>query len=335
MAKKGRETTLSGTVAREYCKKFKDTPDLTLAKMIYKNEPKLFKSVENCRSIIRHIRGHLGVSKRNDTVDKSLFKPLTYNTNPFGIPESHAETWEPYIINSSRTLIIADLHIPYHDVNAITLALKYGQQKDVNCILIDGDLIDFHNQSRFEKDPRARHTNEEFEATRQFLRGLRAAFPSAKIVFKEGNHCERWEKWLYVKAPEIFGDPEFTLEGRLKLGELGIDIIKEKRPVKIGKLTVLHGHELQGSGGVNPARATFLKTIDNVLIGHVHRSSQHTEPTMGGEVIVTTSMGCLCGMFPMFARVNKWNQGFAYVELDIKTGEYKLENLKIINGKIY
>jgi predicted phosphodiesterase len=325
----------SRLVCEEYCKEFPNTPDLTLAKKIFKENSKLFTNLERCRDIVRTIRGHHGNRLREETTDKTLFKPITHNYNPFNIPESHAENWEPYIISSSRTLIISDLHIPYHDINAITIALKFGQQKNVNCILIDGDLIDFHNQSRFEKDPRARHTNEEFEATRQFLRELRKAFPNAKIIYKEGNHCERWEKWLYVKAPEIFGDPEFTLEGRLKLGELGIDIIKEKRPVKIGKLTVLHGHELQGSGGVNPARATFLKTIDNVLIGHVHRSSQHTEPTMGGDVIVTTSMGCLCGMFPMFARVNKWNQGFAYVELDIKTGEYRLENLKIINGKVF
>jgi hypothetical protein len=70
-----------------------------------------------------------------------------------------------------------------------------------------------------------------------------------------------------------------TLKVILKLDEKGIELVTDRKPVKIGKLTVLHGHELNGSGGVNPARATFLKTIDNVLIGHVHRSSQHTEPT--------------------------------------------------------
>jgi len=33
--------------------------------------------------------------------------------------------------------------------------------------------------------------------------------------------------------------------------------------------------------------------------------------------------------------INKWNTGFAYCELDIKTGNYTFYNLKIINGKIY
>jgi hypothetical protein len=40
-------------------------------------------------------------------------------------------------------------------------------------------------------------------------------------------------------------------------------------------------------------------------------------------------------MFPMFARVNKWNLGFGFVKHDIKSGEYRLDNLKIIKGKIY
>jgi len=121
----------------------------------------------------------------------------------------------------------------------------------------------------------------------------------------------------------------------LRLGELKIEMLKDKRPVKIGKLTVLHGQELPGMGGVNPARATFTKTLANVLVGHYHRTSEHTEPTMNGDVINVHSMGCLCGMNPLFMPINKWNLGFAYCELDIKTGEYELHNLKIIKNKVY
>ena len=40
-------------------------------------------------------------------------------------------------------------------------------------------------------------------------------------------------------------------------------------------------------------------------------------------------------MHPLFAPINKWNLGFAYVELNIKTDEYFLENKKIVNNKVY
>jgi predicted phosphodiesterase len=322
---------LVGEICREYLDKFPNVPSLTLAKKLFKEQPLYFNSLDSARTIIRRYRGKQGQEQRQKLRDTTHFGANI----EFKMPESHAETFEPYEIKQSRILILSDLHFPYQDNKAIQLAINYGKEKNVTCILINGDLIDFATISRHEKDWRHRTVAEEFESVRQFLQELRRHFPKAKIVFKEGNHDERWEKWLFLKAPEIFDDKEFTLESRLRLGELQIDIVKDKLPVKIGKLNVLHGHELQGGGGVNPARATFLKTIDNVLIGHCHRTSQHTEPTFGGNVIVTTSQGCLCGMFPMFARVNKWNLGFSYVELDIKTGNYRLENLKIINYEIY
>jgi predicted phosphodiesterase len=323
--------SLGAEIVKTYLKKYPSTPSLTLAKKIFKENKLQFKSVETVRSLIRAYRGKYGATNKKQYKDNEFFNQKI----EFKLPESHAEHYDPYIISQSKVLILSDLHFPYQDNQAIKAAINYGKEQKVNCILINGDLIDFATISRHEKDWRHRNVAFEFEAVREFLFELRRHFPKAKIVFKEGNHCERWEKWLFLKAPEIFDDPEFKLAARLRLGELHIDIVQDKLPVKIGKLTVLHGHELQGGGGVNPARATFLKTIDNVLIGHCHRSSQHTEPTLSGNVIVTTSQGCLCGMYPMFARVNKWNQGFSYVEHSIKTGDYNLHNLKIIKGKVY
>ena len=123
---------------------------------------------------------------------------------------------------------------------------------------------------------------------------------------------------------------------RSRLGELKIEIVKNKKPIKIGKLIALHGHELAGgAGGVNPARSTFLKTLSNVIVGHYHKTSQNTETTMIGDVISVHSTGCLCDLNPMYLPINKHNLGFAYCELNIKSGEYHLENLKIINNKIY
>jgi len=327
--------TIQGEIVKEYIAKYPKMTRAALARKIYKENKLSFNNPETVRTRIRYHVGQAGKHQRKRLVDKSLLDKKRSSSRYEFLPESHALTYEPYEIKQSRVLIISDLHFPYQHNEAIKLALDYGLKKKVNCILINGDLMDFANISRHERDWRHRSLQEEFEAARAFLSGLRKLFPKAKIVFKEGNHDERWEKFLYANAPEVFGDPEYRLDVRLRLAELKIDYVKDKLPVKIGRLTVLHGHELQGGGGVNPARATFLKTIDNVLIGHCHRTSQHTEPTMSGEVIVTTSQGCLCGMYPMFARVNKWNLGFSEVELNVSTGEYVLTNLKIIKGKVY
>lgn len=329
--------TLRGQVVTDYVKRFPTTEKLTLAKKIYKENQSLFSSVHNVRNMINYRKGSMGADNRKKIADKSMFKPLTNNTNPFAfLPVSHADPFEPFEIKQGRVLIISDLHFPYQHNKAIESALKYGLKKKANCILINGDLIDFAGISRHEKDFRSRSINEEFESVRAFLKGLRGLFPKARIIFKYGNHDERWEKWLFLKAPEIFDCTDFQLEVLLKLGELKVEVVKDKRPIKIGKLTVLHGHELAGgSGGVNPARGAFLKTLDSVLIGHFHKKSQHSETTMSGNVISVDSVGCLCGMNPIYMPINKWGHGFAYVRHFLKSGNYHLRNLQIIKGKVY
>tara|TARA_R110000868_G_scaffold33407_1_gene121333 strand:+ start:8223 stop:9221 length:999 start_codon:yes stop_codon:yes gene_type:complete len=331
----GRKISPGAKYIHEVMDQFPKTPSLTLAKKIYKDNPAPFKSVESIRTIIRIRRGQHGDWRRKATADKSNFtKPGS--TNPFNLPEPVDENFEPHYINETRILIISDLHFPYQDNKAITAALKYGLEMKVNAILINGDLIDFAAISRHERDWRQRMPHEEFEAARQFLFGLRKAFPKANIVYKEGNHCERWMKWLFIKAPELFNDPEFRLDVRLRLGELKIQHVGDRRPVNIGKLTVLHGHEtFGGSGGVNPARSMFLKMIDNVLVGHFHRTSSHVERTAKMKVISVQSMGCLCTLNPYYMRYNKHNHGFVYVEHNFKTGEYYLHNKMIDNGKVY
>lgn len=295
----------------------------------------MFKSVEIIRGIIRKRKGQQGKWHREMTADKSRYTEPGV-LNPFNLPTPVDENFEPFHIHDTRVLIISDLHFPYQDNKAITAALKYGLKKKVNAILINGDLIDFASISRHEKDWRQRMPHEEFEATRQFLVELRKAFPKANIVYKEGNHCERWMKWLYVKAPELFNDPEFRLDVRLRLGELKIQYVGDRRPVNIGKLTVLHGHEtFGGSGGVNPARSMFLKMVDNVLVGHFHRTSSHVERTAKKKVISVQSMGCLCTLNPYYMRYNKHNHGFVFVEHNVETGEYYLENKMIDDGKVY
>lgn len=330
------KTKITGEIIIPYLERFPDMPSLTLSKKIYKENKTSFTSVESVRASIRRYRGQLGDWHRKAAKNKKYFKEEGVK-NPFEfIPKSYADSFEPFEIKQSKILIISDLHFPYQNNSAIQKALEFGLEKNVNCILINGDLIDFAGISRHEKDWRQRTVNEEFEAVRAFLTGLRGLFPKTRIVFKLGNHDERWEKWLFRMAPEIFDCTDFQLEVLLRLGELKIEIVKDKRPIRIGKLTVLHGHELAGgSGGVNPARATFLKTIESSLVGHYHKTSNHTEATMLGEVISVSSQGCLCGLNPNYMPINKWNLGFSYVELNIKTGEYHLDNLKIIKGKVY
>lgn len=324
--------SINSDIVKDYLRRFPKTPTRTLATKIFKENKKSFNYVHSVATMIMYYRGKSGdaLRKKIKTVD------FLDQKTEFELPESFASDYTPYQISQSKVLIISDLHFPYQDNNAIRKAINYGKEQKVNCILINGDLFDFAGISRHEKDWRQRTVAQEFESVRIFLSSLRKHFPKSKIVYKLGNHDERWEKWLFLKAPEIFDDPEFKLETRLKLGELKIDIVKDKLPIKIGKLTVLHGHEgAGGSGGVNPARSMFNKTLNSVMVGHYHKTSLHSESRMDGEIIGVHSTGCLCDLHPHYMNINKWNHGFAYVEHNIKTGEYTVHNKIIVNGKVY
>jgi predicted phosphodiesterase len=319
----GRIESATGIVAKEYCEKYPNSSTGTIVNLIKSKYPNFDK--ENIRCRVRYYRGALGDKARKNAKFKN-----------FNLPTSSAHSFEPFHLSQSRTLILSDLHFPYQHNEAISLAMNYGLEKDANCILINGDLIDFANISRHDRDIRNRSTVYEIESVRMFLEILRETFPKARIIFKYGNHDERWDKWLYINAPEFFELDALQLESVLRLNDLNIEVVKDKRPIKIGKLTVLHGHEIVGgSGGVNPARSMFMKTFDNVLVGHFHKTSTNTETSLSGDVIATHSVGCLCGLTPSYMPINRFNLGFAYCELQIKTGEYHLENLKIIKGKIY
>lgn len=257
----------------------------------------------------------------------------------FAMPESvlHFENWSLYEMKGPmRVLRMSDLHIPYHAKDAIEIAIRYGKDNGADTILLSGDVFDFYAISRWEKDPRKRNLGAEIESGRRFLGYLRSEFPDADIIFKEGNHEERWESYLRSKAPELLGLEEFSWQGVYRLNDHGIDHVGDRRPIKLGKLMDIHGHEYRFniSNPVNPARGLFLRGKVHAICGHFHQSSQHSEKRLDNHVISTWSTGCLCDLHPDYAPINNWNHGFVFAEIG-QNGEFSVRNLRISHGKAY
>ena len=129
-----------------------------------------------------------------------------------------------------------------------------------------------------------------------------------------GNHEERYEAYLRTKAPELIGTADFTMDQLLRFGELGCELIQDKRVIKAGKLSIMHGHEFGRSvfSPVNPARGYYMRAKG---ISHLwpqpSDKSEHSESNLDGKVVTTWSTGCLCELHPGYMPVNKWNHGFA------------------------
>lgn len=316
-----------------------DMPSKKLARIIYEKEPLLFNSADTIRTYLVKIEGKGRTPNKGGGNFKIRKEMPNRPKNPYNLPDSYSEERLPFILPKScnSILVISDLHIPYHDVDAVTLAIKYGLDNNVNTIFINGDLMDFHGLSRFEKDPRKRSVKQEFEATKNFLVALREAFPTQEIYWLKGNHCVRYEKWLMTKVYEVFDDEYYHLEQRLALNEQRIKIINDKVLVKVGKLAITHGHHIMRGffSPVNSARGAWMKAKQSVLIGHVHKVSTHVEVNLDGHNYGCWSTGSLCELKPDYSPLaSNYQHGFAHILVQ-DNGDFAVKNMHIINGKIH
>lgn len=320
-------------IARAYRDKFgMEMPTLKLARIMYNDNKLLFKDVESARLSLRGIEGKMGNSNRHCRPKVTHAAPERPK-NPYNLPQSDETSYDNFVLNHKRVLVLSDIHIPYHSIEAITAALDFGKKEKPDAILLNGDTIDFFGLSRFCKEPGKRDFAAELAAFAEFFIILQKTFKCA-IYFKLGNHEERYNHFLWAKAHELAGVSEFNLENIIKARAEGITVIGDKRIIKAGDLDIIHGHEFGGSvfSPVNIARGLFLRAKVSAMQGHNHQTSEHTESNMNGKITTTWSLGCLSELHPAYLPINKWNHGFAIVDIDGE--EFNVRNKRIYNGKI-
>jgi predicted phosphodiesterase len=312
--------------------KHPDATSTSLGRRLYAENVERFPTQNAAYLAIRRAKGNQGNHHRKYT--PNLGKP---NGTVGWVPEcppSQAESWEPFVIESpARVLSLSDAHVPYHVPKAIEAAVEYARKKfKPDVVLLNGDWADFYQVSRWEKNPdRCDGMVAEMQVVEESLSWLRGRFPKARMIYKMGNHEERWDKYIWGKAPELWKLSACRIWDILKLHEKGIEWVSDQRPIMAGELPILHGHELGNfTNSVNHARGSFLRTLHAVLVGHGHRTSTHCEPNMFKSETTTWSQGALCDLSPEYARFNKWNWGFATVETD-KAGAFNLMNYRMNN----
>ena len=322
-------------LAQKYRTKYPDFPTKKLARIMYAENNLTFTNEESARTCLRYIEGKKGNRERK-FASPELVKEGERPRNPYNLPTSDETAFEPYIFKGhKKILILSDIHVPYHSIDAITAALQYAKKSKPDALLLNGDTIDCHRLSRFIKDPKKRNFKLELDTFRALFDVFEKEL-KCKIYFKIGNHEERYEHFLYEKAAELVGVEEFDFENIIRARARGIEMIGDKRPMKFNNLWGIHGHEYVGgiSAPVNPARGLFLKAKVSTFQGHNHQTSEHTVPTLTGKMVTTWSLGCLSELHPQYMPLNKWNHGFAEVELDSNGEDFEFNNKRIFKGKI-
>lgn len=322
--------TVLGELTKEYLRKYPSYGSTRIARLLFKEFPVEFGNIEKARRIIRYYRGSTGIK------DRTHLSPETYIPR-VEVPPSDEIIYEPYILGKERFPIIigSDAHIPYHDQDILEMFVDRAIRIRARTIILNGDWIDFHLLSRFVRDPRKRDIKGELDLLVQILKLIHEKVPHAKLIYKFGNHEERFDIYLMQAAPEMYKLPEMKLSSLLLQKCPFITIVEMKRVIHAEGLNIIHGHEYKNAiiTPVNPARGLFMRAKKSAICGHFHQTSEHSEPTIEDKLITTWSTGCMCEKHPQYMPLNNWNHGFAEVYLS-EEGLYNVINRRIVNYKL-
>lgn len=230
---------------------------------------------------------------------------------------------------TAHSLYIPDCHVgfdgdePIHDENAMGAVWSVARSYQPANIIILGDYLDLAGFGSYSTHSGLRNkTNEALQAAYDWLVRLRACCPNSRIVYLEGNHEARINRYLSDKAPELEGIKQvggpavLTLRHLLRLDELGIEYIGPYGTrLWLDGVQLIHGDLIGRTGGETAAKLLKAHSVPTVC-GHVHRLelAYKTTHLPGGGPSLTWAMSCgtlarLDGTVPG-SRYSDWQQGF-------------------------
>lgn len=186
-------------------------------------------------------------------------------------------------ITDKRTLVISDLHCPYHNEEFIQKVVLNGIKNDIEQIIIAGDLIDLDSLSKYSKSHNIARLETELEITGQMVLYLANIAP---LFITKGNHDARWFDKL--DAPMSFDRLiNATLNGRQPKNKI---TTTERDFVFVGTNFVVGHVDKASSVPGKLAHGIAQKFSRHALTGH-----EHITGVFQGDPIVRylgVSLGC-------------------------------------------
>lgn len=240
-------------------------------------------------------------------------------------------------IPSDKIVVASDFHIPFHSVDLLKAFVTFLKDYKPTMIILNGDIVDFYDLSRFDKDPkRIGVLQTELDIAYSVLYMIKASCPDSKLVYVKGNHEDRLKKFLW-KNPSISSLRDLELERLLRLEDFGnIELVEEYSYQ--GKVLFTHGDLVRKHSGYS-AKAEFEKSLTSGVSGHTHRLGSHYVTTGKGNEFWIES-GCMCKTNASYIKgVPNWQNGFVVIET---YGELinplivrAIDNRFIFNNKFY
>ena len=207
--------------------------------------------------------------------------------------------------NRDVVLSINDLHIPFHDEDAIKVAFKFAKYIDPKIIVLH-EWLDWYPISRFDKDPgRIDDLQKDLKIMHKYLNDLRKLLPETRMVMVKSNHDARLEKYKRTHAIPFHCLEALEIEGLFKLAEYNIQY---RNDFTFQGVLCKHGNIVRKYSAYT-AKAELVDEGVSGMSGHTHRLGMHFETNRGGKY-VWMECGCLCDPAPEYIiGVANWQTG--------------------------
>lgn len=345
-----KEKFVKADLSKEYRKKYSSFPLLTLARVMHKEHPEVYESIENARKSLLYITGKHGAKLRDKAKsrhsDTFINERQSTTAAEFRLPKTWAQPKSVFTLPAECDNIgfLSDAQVPFQDNIAIEATYEFLKDKKINTIFINGDWVDFYGLSFFERDPRRRSFKKEYRNILLSLEHMRHHFPDAKIFYNlDANHEIRYYRKMLNSHKELLelDLPEYTASSLMRLDVFDIVPLQNNHHYMIGKLPVIHGHTIF-RGTTSPAstaRTVFMKATQSAIASHCHQTNEYVKmrPFKSGrssEMITCWTTGCLMNLNVEYAQhSNNYNHGFAHITTK-PDGAFSVNNKRILNGNV-
>jgi len=236
-------------------------------------------------------------------------------------------------------LVINDLHLPYIDKPLWNLLCEFCKTLKPDVRVWNGDLFDFYQASRFDKTASRKDTmSNERDVSIKYIMQMTEAYSTHDIALP-GNHEARLVKYLDRNSDIALnlGVYDTTWHSFLCLEDFDFEIHDFNGVglpvIELGHLKIYHGDRINKHSVVNIANDWGC----SVLYGHTHRLRSFF------KTVYTTTHGVWENGYlanpklsqQYMAGLADWQQGFAVVTHDEKTGWFQVAQVPVcrVEGK--
>ena len=230
---------------------------------------------------------------------------------------------------------LSDIHFPYHNKALLLSTLRVMEDIDPHVIVLNGDVNDFFQLSRFNQGlERLDNLQEEIDMGYEFRKTLRNTFPNAVIRENLGNHDERILSYIENNARSLASLRALKPENLLGILEFDIELYGRAGHRIRPEFVFEHGHIVRSEAGAS-AKARLNSTLISGIMGHTHRMAEY--PKSGYKDLAWYEQGCLCDRDAEYKiGETNWQPGFAVCQFSTKTDTFHVDLIRAVgNGYLW